>query len=217
MYKSGNDFNLSTGSTLMQSAMSFSSPTSSATTMIGGGMPFQSTLVSSPEGIDLAGRTLEWHLKSDSMFPQLSEQLRVGNEGKTNWSKLFIWCSPFQIFHFFRFCFAALAISGLSDVDYPTLELGPNGLPLLRQMGLVNRVPLPPELVEHFARKSLPSAIFAPSFSIKQFLNTNCFKFKQTCRVTAWWAFSQLFNVLGSALIVTSMSGPMKMGKFNLI
>ena len=101
MYKSGNDFNLSTGSTLMQSAMSFSSPTSSATTMIGGGMPFQSTLVSSSEGIDLAGRTLEWHLKSDSMFPQLSEQLRVGNEGKTNQSKLFIWCYTFLMFHFF--------------------------------------------------------------------------------------------------------------------
>ena len=33
------------------------------------------------------------------------------------------------------------------------LEVGPNGLPLLRQMGLVNRIPLPPELVEHFGRK----------------------------------------------------------------
>ena len=52
------------------------------------------------------------------------------------------------------FFYTAQAISGLSDVDYPTLELGPNGLPLLRQLGLVNRVPLPPELVEHFARKS---------------------------------------------------------------
>jgi len=34
------------------------------------------------------------------------------------------------------------------------LEVGPNGLPLLRQMGLVNRIPLPPELVEHFGRKN---------------------------------------------------------------
>lgn len=85
MYNSGNDFNLSTGSTLMQSAMSFASPAASATTMMGsGGIPFQSTLVSSSEGIDLAGRILEWHLKSDSMFPQLSEQLKVGNEGKTS-------------------------------------------------------------------------------------------------------------------------------------
>jgi hypothetical protein len=66
----------------MQSAMSFSSPAPTETTIVGGGIPFQSTLVSSPEGIDLAGRTLEWHLKNDSMFPQLSEQLKVGNEGE---------------------------------------------------------------------------------------------------------------------------------------
>ena len=38
-------------------------------------------------------------------------------------------------------------------MDYPMLEVGSNGLPLLRQMGLVNRIPLPPELVEHFGRK----------------------------------------------------------------
>ena len=75
MHKNDINSNLS-GSTLMQSAMT-SSPTSA--TMIGS---HQSTLVSSLEGIDLAGRTLEWHLKNDSMFPQLSEQLRVGNEGR---------------------------------------------------------------------------------------------------------------------------------------
>jgi nuclear pore complex protein Nup155 len=48
------------------------------------------------------------------------------------------------------YLFSAHGVSGLSDVDYPMLEVGPNGLPLLRQMGLVNRIPLPPELVEHF-------------------------------------------------------------------
>ena len=44
--------------------------------------------------------------------------------------------------------------SGLCDMDCPVLEVGPNGLPLLRQM--VNRIPLPPQLVEQFDRKLLP-------------------------------------------------------------
>ena len=51
--------------------------------------------------------------------------------------------------------FVAPGVSGLCDVDYPMLEVGPNGLPLLRQMDLVNRIPLPPELVEHFGGKLL--------------------------------------------------------------
>ena len=54
----------------------------------------------------------------------------------------------------------AHGVSGLCDVDYPMLEVGPNGLPLLRQMGLVNRIPLPPELVEHFGRKLLAVVYF---------------------------------------------------------
>ncbi|EFX67694.1 hypothetical protein DAPPUDRAFT_115237 [Daphnia pulex] len=74
----------------------------------------RSTLIPSLEGIDLAGRALEWQLKNDNLFPSLADQIRIGE---------------------------ANGVSGLSDVDYPMLEVGPNGLPLLRQMGLVNRLP----------------------------------------------------------------------------
>ena len=52
------------------------SPTISKTTM----MP-NSTLVPAVEGVDLAGRILEWQMKNDNQFPQLSEQLKVGIEG----------------------------------------------------------------------------------------------------------------------------------------
>ena len=41
----------------------------------------QSTLLPSVEGLDLAGRILEWQLKNDNLFPQLSEHLKVGVEG----------------------------------------------------------------------------------------------------------------------------------------
>ena len=89
---------------------------------------FQSTtLVGSPDGLELAGRMLEWHLKNDNSFPQVTEQLRLAPDVYT--------------------------VSGLTDVDYPTLEAGPSGQPLLKQTGIVNRIPLPPELVEHFGRK----------------------------------------------------------------
>lgn len=44
----------------------------------------------------------------------------------------------------------AHGVGELSEVDYLILEVGPNEQPVLRQMGLVNRVSLPPELVEHF-------------------------------------------------------------------
>ena len=41
----------------------------------------QSTLLPSLEGIDLAGRMLEWQLKNDNQFPSLSDQIKIG-EGK---------------------------------------------------------------------------------------------------------------------------------------
>lgn len=110
--------------------------------------PIQSTLVLSLEGIDLAGRILEWQLKNDNLFPSLSDQIKIG-EGTNLHSRILAKCQT-------NTCkiLSASGVSGLSDVDYPMLEAGPNGLPLLRQMGLVNRIPLPPELVEHFGRKT---------------------------------------------------------------
>ena len=54
---------------------------------------------------------------------------------------------------FFEWFISGHTISGLADIDYPTLDIGPSGQPLLKQSGIVNRVPLPPELVEHFGRK----------------------------------------------------------------
>ena len=100
----------------------------------------QSTLLPSLEGIDLAGRMLEWQLKNDNQFPSLSDQIKIG-EGKVNFTAL----KRFP--HLMSLSVLAHGVSGLCDVDYPMLEVGPNGLPLLRQMGLVNRIPLPPELV----------------------------------------------------------------------
>jgi len=41
----------------------------------------QSTLLPSVEGLDLAGRVLEWQLKNDNLFPQLSEHLKAGIDG----------------------------------------------------------------------------------------------------------------------------------------
>ena len=113
----------------------------------------QSTLLPSLEGIDLAGRMLEWQLKNDNQFPSLSDQIKIG-EGKVNFTAL----KRFP--HLMSLSVLAHGVSGLCDVDYPMLEVGPNGLPLLRQMGLVNRIPLPPELVEHFGRKLLAVVYF---------------------------------------------------------
>jgi len=39
------------------------------------------TLAASPDSLEQAGRMLEWHLKNDNSFPQLSDQLRTGPEG----------------------------------------------------------------------------------------------------------------------------------------
>ena len=109
----------------------------------------QSTLLPSVEGLDLAGRVLEWQLKNDNLFPQLSEHLKVGIDGiADSISAKLIHINIPKIW-----LYSGQNVSGLSDMDYPMLEVGSNGLPLLRQMGLVNRIPLPPELVEHFGRK----------------------------------------------------------------
>ncbi len=124
-----------------------SSPASK--TMIPALASIQSTLIPSLEGIDLAGRILEWQLKNDNQFPSLSDQIKIG-EGKKRFSFPTPQCLSSLMLVLFLL---AHGVSGLSDVDYPMLEVGPNGLPLLRQMGLVNRIPLPPELVEHFGRK----------------------------------------------------------------
>lgn len=109
----------------------------------------QTTMIPTLEGMDLAGRLLEWQMKNDNLFPQLSDQLRVGQDG--NLSQYF--CKEIAIASQYFSLFSVYGVSGLSDTDYPSLEVGSNGLPLLRQMGIVNRVQLPPELVEHFGRK----------------------------------------------------------------
>lgn len=41
----------------------------------------QTTMIPTLEGMDLAGRLLEWQMKNDNLFPQLSDQLRVGQDG----------------------------------------------------------------------------------------------------------------------------------------
>jgi hypothetical protein len=47
-------------------------------TMISPLASIQSTLIPSLEGIDLAGRILEWQLKNDNLFPTLSDQIKIG-------------------------------------------------------------------------------------------------------------------------------------------
>lgn len=51
----------------------------------------QSTLIPSLEGIDLAGRILEWQLKNDNLFPSLADQIKIG-EGEDLQSPLPLSC-----------------------------------------------------------------------------------------------------------------------------
>lgn len=47
-------------------------------TMIQPNASIQSTLMNSLEGIDLAGRILEWQLKNDNLFPSLFDLIKNG-------------------------------------------------------------------------------------------------------------------------------------------
>lgn len=45
--------------------------------------------------------------------------------------------------------------SGLSEYDYPSLTSLSAGLKNLNQIETINKVPIPPEVMEHFKRRSL--------------------------------------------------------------
>ena len=133
-------------------------PASSSSSMLGGGAV---TL----EALELAGRSVEKMLHSDSQFPPLVDKLRIGEirSKGPKWSSLTPVSSLSPGAH--------PSLSGLQEPDYPSLGTSPSssssGAPglgpssasavsnapeaaSLRQMSTVRRVPLPAELVEHF-------------------------------------------------------------------
>ena len=52
----------------------------------------------------------------------------------------------------FHYLTAHATVSGISDVDYPSLSSSSVGLADLPQLSPAKQVPLPPELVEQFGR-----------------------------------------------------------------
>ena len=54
--------------------------------------------------------------------------------------------------------------SGLIDLDCTILEVGPNALQLLRQVGMVHRTPYPAEPVEAFVCCKLAARVQINSF-----------------------------------------------------
>lgn len=76
--------------------------------------------------LEIAGRKLERALMSDSSAPSLIEQTGITQHGAT--------------------------ASGLIDQDYPSLSDLALGLANFTQIKTLNKVPLPPEVMEHFGR-----------------------------------------------------------------
>ena len=46
----------------------------------------------------------------------------------------------------------APTVSGLNDMDYPSMSNLVTGLSTLKHVTTTNKVPLPPEVMEHFGR-----------------------------------------------------------------
>lgn len=59
--------------------------------------------------------------------------------------------------------------SGLSEYDYPSLTTLSAGLKNLSQIETINKVPIPPEVMEHFKRKFRLQKIFV--FFVKKLCN----------------------------------------------
>lgn len=76
------------------------------------------------EALELAGKFVEKHITNDNSFPPLIERMRItGLSGPT--------------------------VSGLSEIDYPNVN-GLTGLDNIKQLRTLSKVPLPPEIMEHF-------------------------------------------------------------------
>ncbi|XP_075223372.1 nuclear pore complex protein Nup154 isoform X2 [Lycorma delicatula] len=77
------------------------------------------------EALELAGKTVEKHITQDNSFPLLIDRMRItAQSGPT--------------------------FSGLSEVDYPS-STGVVGLNNINNLCTINKVPLPPEIMEHFS------------------------------------------------------------------
>lgn len=88
MHYAPNDVNSNLSMTLTSPVSTNKNPGLPAISTMQSFQSLQSTIIPSVDGVDLAGRLLEWHMKNDNQFPQLSEQLKIGQDGKYRDSKL---------------------------------------------------------------------------------------------------------------------------------
>ncbi|XP_046658271.1 nuclear pore complex protein Nup155 [Homalodisca vitripennis] len=76
------------------------------------------------EALEVAGKMIEKQMTLDNSFPLLTDRMRItAKSGPT--------------------------VSGLSELDYPTVN-AMSGLSSITQLRTMNKVPLPPEIMEHF-------------------------------------------------------------------
>ncbi|KAK6639409.1 hypothetical protein RUM43_007682 [Polyplax serrata] len=83
--------------------------------------PFRAHL----ETLEQAGRIVEKHMINDSAFPRLAQMMHLSPQ-----------------------CLETC--SGLNDYHYPSMEVLAPGVPNVKQVTTVSKVPLPPEVMEHF-------------------------------------------------------------------
>lgn len=80
-----------------------------------------------PHALEIATKNVEKSICADSAAPSLLEQLNVNPQ-------------------------VGATVSGLNDTDYPSFAGLPLTLNNVSQVRTYNRVPLPPEIKEHFSR-----------------------------------------------------------------
>ncbi|PSN41987.1 Nuclear pore complex protein 155 [Blattella germanica] len=90
-------------------------------------MPTVDSMRTQVDLLDTAGKMLEKYLAMDSSFPSLVDVTQIASQG----------CAT---------------VSGLNDMDYPTMNGLVTGQSTLKHVTTTNKVPLPPEVMEHFGR-----------------------------------------------------------------
>ncbi|XP_033607158.1 nuclear pore complex protein Nup155 isoform X2 [Cryptotermes secundus] len=88
-------------------------------------MPAMDTMRPQVDMLDTAGKMLERYLAMDSSFPSLVDVTQIAPQG-------------------------IATVSGLNDMDYPSVNGLVSGMSTVKHVTTTNRVPLPPEVMEHF-------------------------------------------------------------------
>lgn len=89
-------------------------------------MPTMDSMRAQIDILDTAGKMLEKYLALDSSFPSLVDVTQIAPQGVPT-------------------------VSGLNDMDYPSMNTLVTGLSTLKHVTTTNKVPLPPEVMEHFS------------------------------------------------------------------